>query len=59
MCFAKRRRLHRNFIDEPTEEKRMLRASQPKVASRMLAAKPNAAMRRDVCRMPVTPARLA
>ncbi|VWC77680.1 calcium-binding protein [Burkholderia lata] len=36
-----------------------VRASQPKAMSRMLAAKPNAAMRRDVCRMPVTPARLA
>ncbi|NIF43345.1 calcium-binding protein [Burkholderia sp. Tr-862] len=36
-----------------------VRASQPKAMSRMLAAKPNAAMRRDVCRMPVTPTWLA
>ncbi|ABB08370.1 hypothetical protein Bcep18194_A4775 [Burkholderia lata] len=36
-----------------------VRASQPKAMLRMLAAKPSAAMRRDVCRMPVTPARLA
>ncbi|WP_246637308.1 calcium-binding protein [Burkholderia catarinensis] len=36
-----------------------VRAVQPKVASRMLAAKPNVAVRRGVCRMPVNPARLA
>ena len=43
----------------PRADALRVRASQPKATSRMLAAKPNAAMRRDACRMPVTPARLA
>ncbi|TCW87630.1 calcium-binding protein [Burkholderia sp. SRS-46] len=43
----------------PGADASRVRASQPKVASRMLAAKPNAAVRRGDCRMPVDPARLA
>ncbi len=36
-----------------------VRASSRKATSRMLAAKPNAAMQRSACRMPVSPAQLA
>lgn len=36
-----------------------LRASSRKATSRMLVAKPNAAMQRGACRMPVSPAQLA
>ncbi|MXN73577.1 calcium-binding protein [Burkholderia sp. 4701] len=43
----------------PGADAARVRASQPKVASRTLAAKQNAAVRRDVCRMPVIPARVA
>ncbi|MBN3733552.1 calcium-binding protein [Burkholderia sp. Tr-20390] len=42
----------------PGADASRVRTSQPKAMSRMLAAKPNAAMRRDVCRKPVNPARL-
>ncbi len=43
----------------PGADAARVRTSQPKMASRTLAAKQNAAARRDVCRMPVNPARLA